>query len=88
MHGCRYIISNIHALLVTARKIISPKPDSQAFAKLKPKFAKALAAIKIAIVLFLLIVFIIQDSRYNLHHDIWNNTKNMEHSMVSSFFDE
>ena len=47
MHTCRYIIGKIHTLLVTAGKVASPKADSQAFAKLKPKIAKALAAIKI-----------------------------------------
>ncbi|MGB0027603.1 MAG: hypothetical protein WBP64_12250 [Nitrososphaeraceae archaeon] len=65
MHTCRYIIGKIHTLLVTAGKVASPKADSQAFAKLKPKIAKALAAIKIAIVLFLskmLLAFVIQGS--------------------------
>ncbi|MGA9844205.1 MAG: hypothetical protein WBQ25_18020 [Nitrososphaeraceae archaeon] len=65
MHTCRYIIGKIHTLLVTAGKVAGPKADSQAFAKLKPKIAKALAAIKIAIVLFLskmLLAFVIQGS--------------------------
>ena len=92
MHTCRYIIGKIHTLLVTAGKVVSPKADSQAFAKLKPKIAKALVRNKdryCSIPVKNASSFrYTRQTWYNMHRDIWNNTKNTEHSMVSSFFDE